>query len=452
MKTIFSSAALLLASLSANPAFALVAAVGTIEGAPSGQDLRTDLSNGLQQLKNIEMLPARSLARAAAGQGYSKGFQNSPTQCATAAHCVGAQVVVFGKFFPPEYQGDDGTLTLNCYRGQDGERTHTVTLMVRNGVPDPQLWSEAAMALAPILTETNFPALQAAAPQVAEPAPQTKPAPKQQARTEFAPPNSFEDEPKSERIDPIFRGVAGLAIAERDFESSFSAAHGGPFSEGGLSYNSSMVPGFAIDLEFYPLRFAMQNAASGLGLHFRYEKLFLTTEQTGIANSPNGENVFNQKDLETFFHNMSIGLLYRKRLGSKLTSPEILGGIDFERFGLTINGSSTYCGALYNALALSAGASIPLGTRYVSADLVAQVLPFASLGDYTEELGGDVSTFGYALEAGLTARIQKGFLARAAFEWRSLSNDITGQGRNHREGITAEDHYMTLRFMLGYEY
>ena len=91
-------------------------------------------------------------------------------------------------------------------------------------------------------------------------------------------------------------------------------------------------------------------------------------------------------------------------------------------------------------------------TPIAALDVQVSLLPVVSLGDTVRELGAEASTFGWRTYLGLGSRFGSGLTASAGVEYLSMASDVTGAGRGGRQGKTAEDTYLGLRFLAGYQF
>jgi hypothetical protein len=234
----------------------------------------------------------------------------------------------------------------------------------------------------------------------------------------------------------------------------YAAAAGGPFSENGIKYQSSLAPGLAVEGEVFPLVRATRGAAAGLGFGVRFEKAFLETKQTVIEPvTPGMEGIGQEPPVETVLatdhSHLLLRALYRHRFSGRL---EIIGhgGVGFLTFAIAAN--EEYNGVEYTYFDLGARGIIGLGSPAASVDLRLAFMPSVSHGETVTELGGAASTFGYRAYGGLLSILGSGLSLQAGLEYAAMESDITGNGRGGRKGISASDGYFSIRTMIGYRF
>ncbi len=247
----------------------------------------------------------------------------------------------------------------------------------------------------------------------------------------------------------LFQVYAGANFMRRDFD--YAAAVGGPFSENGIKYASSLAPGLAVEGELFPLA-RSGGSVEGLGIGARFEKVFLETTQTVIEPvMPGMEGVGQQAPEETVLttehSHLLLRALYRHRFSG---GQEFIGhaGVGFLTFAIAAN--DEYNGVEYTYLDIGARAVVPLSSPAASLDFRLAFMPSVSLGKTVTEVGGAASTYGYRAYGGLLSVLRSGLSLRAGAEYSAYESDITGVGRSLRKGISASDGYFALRIMAGY--
>lgn len=244
----------------------------------------------------------------------------------------------------------------------------------------------------------------------------------------------------------MFRLAGGIALLSRSFD--YKATDQSPkFNPGGIQYDSAMVPGFALDAEYYPFVRMTRGFARGFGLHLRFEKVFVNTEQT--VQTDQGPTV---QELPTSHNHFLLRAMYRHRFNPRPDSIEVHGGLGFGVLSFQMADNEEYNGALYQYFDITLGAYAPLSTQYFAIDLRASVMPAVSLGETVKELGEAAATFGFRVYAGLASAVSQNIDLSAGFEYTGFSSTISGAGRDGREGDTAEDTYVGIRILGGYRF
>jgi hypothetical protein len=349
---------------------------------------------------------------------------------------VGADAVIYG-LLRRGRRRKDRILRLSVFSGRTGQLVGEHDVDVPRGRFTRRVWEDAARALAPDLyriLDGN----------VAPPAPPEPP-----PDLSFSTPVPVAPPPPPPRRDdyvrrrPVLRIHGGLAVTGRTFE--YETAPESPQYRDGISYESSPVPGIALDLEAYPGEAFTGGFAAGFGLGLRFEKVFVSTEQV----NPTTNEV---EALDTNHSHLLFRLLYRRALGDGPNAVELIGHVGYGLLSFEVEDNDDYRGATWSYADLGLGASIPLTTPLIALDLEASLLPGADLGDRTEELGKEASNLGYRLYGGASSLIGGGLSLMGGVEYTGFSSDVTGAGRDGRIGKAATDTYLTVRLMAGYRY
>jgi hypothetical protein len=387
----------------------------------------------LKRVEGIKIQSTRGFRDAAKRLGLSaRDLGQDPRGLADTAARADVGAVIYGLLRRGRSR-KDRIIRLSVYEGRTGQLVGEHDIDVPRGRFTQRVWEDAARAVAPDLykiLDGNV-----APPASPEPAPDMT----FSAPVPVAPP----PRPRFERQRPVLRIHAGFATTARTF--SYETAPSTTALIDGVSYESSLVPGLALDLEAYPGQAMTNGFAAGFGLGVRFEKVFLSTEQVDPATS---EAV----SLDTQHQHLLLRALYRRALGAGPTAIELVGHLGYGLLSFEVEENKDYRGATWSYLDLGIGASIPLTTPLAALDLEISVLPGADLGDRTEELGKEASSFGYRIYGGVSSLIGGGLSLMAGGEYTSFSTEVTGEGRDGRVGQAASDAYLTFRLMAGYRY
>jgi len=199
-------------------------------------------------------------------------------------------------------------------------------------------------------------------------------------------------------------------------------------------------------------------AGQGIGLGFRYEKVFLSTQREVELEGGGTESEL----MNTQHSHLLFRLLYAYRFGPQSSSaPEINLQLGVGFLSFLTDDNDEYKGADYRYFSEGLEAYIPLGSPFFALDIGLALLQ-ADLGESVEELGGAASTSGYRLYFGFGSELGGGLSLRGGVDYKSLSSEVSGRGRQYgasanelasehgRTGTEAEDSYLSICIMGGY--
>ncbi|MEZ4475259.1 MAG: hypothetical protein R3F60_31590 [bacterium] len=341
-------------------------------------------------------------------------------------------------------RGRDTDLIIQVYAGRSGSMLGEHTIRVKRGRLTSGIWKKAARSV----EQDIYATLDAVAPppRRAPPPPPVEPARRPEPTPRVRDDLDDLDDERGAGNQPMFRLAAGLSLLARTF--SYTALADSPqFSDGGIQYESALVPGIVLDAEFHP--FAGRAGFLGdLGLGLRYEKVFVSTEQEVELTDSRTKT----QPLETSHDHVVVRGLWRHALSGDPAAIELLGGLGLGILAFAVADNDEYNGVTYTYLDLTAGVYLPLGTPLAALDVQFSVLPVVGLGDTVKELGAEASTFGWRAYLGAGSRLASGLTASAGVEYLSMAADVTGSGRGGRKGQTAEDAFLGLRLLGGYQF
>ena len=445
--------------------------VGGLDGRDLGPRDADDLTDALRDLRGLRVLDPVDFEREAQSMRVDDLVPQNAGALADLCRALRVDAVIYGvSEIPnrdtwPRARRDDRVLFLSVYSGSTGEFIDERMVRIEGGRYDRRVWTDAVQTIESVIFQAersgdNFDNRDRQDRfddrDNRDRFDDKRDDFRRDDRDDFRDRDNdfyddgddFDDRSRRGRVS-LFEGYVGANFMKRSFD--YAAAAGGPFSENGITYASSLAPGIALAGELYPLA-RNRDGLTGLGLGVRFEKVFLETTQTVIAPETGGmEDVGQmapeQSVLTTEHSHLLLRALYRHRLDG---GQEIIGhaGAGFLTFAIAAN--DEYNGVEFTYLDIGARATIPLSSPAASLDLRLALMPSVSLGETVTELGGEDSTYGYRAYGGLLSVLRSGLSLRAGAEYSAFESDITGTGRSLRKGISASDGYFTLRVMAGY--
>lgn len=321
------------------------------------------------------------------------------------------------------------------YSGHDGGVLAQTTVRVPKGRLTREVWRKTAKALSAGLRQAVAPP--PPPPPVVQPLP--APPPRRRPRPTVTP------EDVGEATDPMFVVHAGLSFRSRAFKWT-AADSSKVFRNGGIEYDSALVPGVGFEGEYYPFR-NTSSAAKGLGVGVQYDKVFLDTEQKEVVSATGDTG-----NLTTTHQQLRLRLLYERALSSAPDAVRLhaLAGMGWLNFD--VSGSDDYRGTAYQFIELGGGALIPLGSPLFNLETRVLYVPSADLGSTAKELGRSATATGFNLQGGALLRLPQGLTARVAVDYQAFSLTPAGAGRDGRVGSGAEDTYLGFRLQAGYRF
>ncbi len=424
--------------------------IASMEGPGKERGRLVGLQRELKRLRGVRVQTTSGFLDEAKKQRVTDLLPDDGRALSEVARALEVDAVVYGRLVRPDKRNwprakrSDRELQLVVYAGADGSVVGERTVRVRKGRLTRDTYKKAAKAI-----EAD---LQAAIDVPPPPPPverEPEPMPVFDEPVPVTPRDDEPDEPSADTGDgpSMLQIHAGLALLSRTFDYT-AAPDSAQFAEGGIQYESSTVPGIALDVEFLPLKLVTDGFARGFGLGLTYEKVFLSTQQAVQLSDGTTEDA----KLETTHQHLWLRLLYRYAFGEAGRDPELVGHIGLGWLTFQLEDNDEYNGAAYQYLSLGVGGYVPLGTPYLALDARISVMPSVDLGDTAEELGDEVSAFGYRLYGGLASMLAGGLSIQAGLEWTSIGADITGAGRDGRIGESATDDYLGFRLMGGYRF
>ncbi|MEE2757576.1 MAG: hypothetical protein VYA30_13050 [Myxococcota bacterium] len=250
-------------------------------------------------------------------------------------------------------------------------------------------------------------------------------------------------QPRTASSQPIGEFRLGLMSLGRNFVYTASP-ESQVFNRGGIDYQLGLVPGFAIETHFKPFS-RQRGAAKGLGLRLFYEKAFFRTQQTVTQQDQSQTTTL----LDSRHDHFGGYLTYTHSFGAK---GELGGYLGFGHLIFELSENQEYTGTSYTYLDTGISGFVPFGTQLLGFSGRAGLIPYGSLGDTVQELGGAATVFGYRVYLGLESRFDFGLILSGGFEYTAFGSTVTGTGRDGRIGESADDHFMVLRFQGGYRF
>lgn len=432
------------------PAFAadLRVVIGDVAGAKVGRKQLIAFQRALKRLGGVEIQSTSDFKKQAGAMRVRDMIPQDAAALTDVCAVLEVDVALYGAIVQPDdrtwydARPGDRVMLLSVYSGKDGRFVAEEIVQVPRGRLDDAVWRDAAQAIEPHLGEASVVGGPPEPDYTFDPVP-VQPMPG--GRNDLVP---FEEEdPPDEPVDsryPLVQVEAGLAMLSRDFD--YTAAPDSPlFAQGGVQYASSLVPGFAFDVEAFPLSRFVGGAAGGIGVGLFFEKVFLSTEST--ITGPDGEQA--TTELETSHSHLAPRLLYRYLFegGAELGGHLGLGFLTF-----TIQDNPEYNGVDYTYLSLGLDGRVPLGSPLLAVELRGALLPWVGMGDTSvTELGADVSSSGWRLYGGIASQVEA-LTVSVGVEYTGISSEITGEGRGGRIGREATDRYVGARLMVGYRF
>ncbi|MGK0360544.1 MAG: opacity protein-like surface antigen [Bradymonadia bacterium] len=422
-------------------------AVGDFTGSGSSVRGIGVFQGALKRLGGIGIESTRSFQSEARRMGVTRDLPRDESALIQVSAAVDVDAIIYMEISRSKRR--DKVLRLEVYAGRNGRLLGEHDVRVSRGRLTRSVWQKAAKAVEQDLYE---------ALNVRPPPPARRDAPIEMPLTDLAGPRDgggydgsrlggrLDDDPDEQPgAGKMFRIAGGIALLSRSFR--YTATDRSPkFNPGGIQYESALVPGFALDAEYYPFA-KSQGFAKGFGLQLRFEKVFVNTEQE--VQTEAGSTI---QALETSHAHFLLRAIYRHRFNERPDSIEVHGGLGFGVLSFQMAENDEYNGVLYQYFDLTIGAYAPLSTQYLAMDVRASVMPAVTLGDTVEELGEVASTFGFRIYAGLASLVTPSVTLTAGFEYTGFNSAITGAGRDGREGETAEDAFVGVRIMGGYRF
>ncbi len=421
-------------------------AIGDVGGRGGGKRAIGKLQKQIRRLPDVAIQSTRGFKREAKRMRVHRRIPEDAQALADLCEATNVDAVVYGRLVKPKdrkrRRRKDKDLELVVYSGRTGEIVGEQVIEVRKGRLTTKVWKRAAAAIEPDL-RASLPA--------PEPPPPPPPPPPRYVEPEPQPVAVFDDpiplEGPEPQVDfPRVRIYGGLMLLSRSF--SYTTNPDSPsFSKTGIEYESSVVPGPALDAEVYPLAFIRKDALRGIGLGLSFAKVFLSTKQTRER-----DGMTEAQELDTQHHQFELRVLYRHRLWDDPLSPELGVHFGYGNMAIAIEENPEYDGTVYDYVSLGLSGQLPLFTEMLALDLAFSALPYADMGDSVEEVGAKADTSGWTVYAGLSSKILGELVARLGLEYTSLSSDISGEGRGGRVGEDAEDTWLSVRLQMGYHY
>lgn len=427
----------LLAPLGAWAQEAVRVVVGDYTGQGADSSGITAFQAALKRLKGVGVASNGSYEAKSRELGLDGVLPDDANALIDTSAAVDVDAVLYMRLVP---RGRDAELVVKVYAGRNGQVIGEHAIKVKKGKPSKATWTQAARTVeADIYASLD---VQAPPPRRRQPDPEVLP----ERVVEPTPRRRSDEDEDEEDEEPgdfkMFRVSAGLSLLARTFKYT-AAADSPQFSDGGIQYESALVPGFALEAEIHPLR-----SVAGLGLELRYEKVFVSTEQEVKLNDGRTKT----QPLDTSHNHLLLRALYRHAFSASPTSPSIMGALGFGLLSFSVAENDEYNGVSYRYLDATLGGYLPLGSPLIAVDIKASLLPVVSLGDTVQEVGKEAATFGWRVYAGLGSQLSGGFTASGGFEYTSMASTVTGAGRGGRVGKTADDTFLGLRLLGGYRF
>lgn len=444
-------ASLLLLAGAANAADSVRVAVGDFTGSGSSVRGIGVFQGELKRLGGIGIESTRSFQSEARRMGVTRDLPRNESALIQVSAAVDVDAIIYMDISRHQRRRRDKVLHLEVYAGRNGRLLGEHDVRVSRGRLTRSVWKKAAKAVEQDLYE---------ALNVRPPPPPRRDAPIEMPVTDLGAGGRrdgrddydggrlggrLDEDPDDSGAGQMFRLAGGIALLSRSFR--YTATDTSPkFNPGGIQYESALVPGFALDAEYYPFA-KSKGFARGFGLQLRFEKVFVNTEQE--VQTEDGPTI---QPLETSHAHFSLRAMYRHKFNERPDSIEVHGGLGFGVLSFQMAENDEYNGVLYQYFDVTIGAYAPLSTQYLAMDVRASLMPAVSLGDTVEELGEVASTFGFRIYAGLASLVTPSVTLAAGFEYTGFNSAITGAGRDGREGETAEDAFVGVRLLGGYRF
>jgi opacity protein-like surface antigen len=455
-----SALAVLLGAGAAAAADSVRVAIGDFTGSGASTRGIGVFQGALKRLGGVGIESTRSFQNEARRMGVKRDIPGDSDALIQVSAAVDVDAIIYMHIERSRKRRRDKILRLDVYAGRNGRLVGEHSVRVSRGRLTRSVWKKAARAVEQDLYDSL---------EVRPPPPKRRSEPMEMPVTDLDGGRDRGDDRRRDRYTDIgrmgsslgdgrdddddgvaggemFRLAGGISLLSRSFD--YKATDQSPkFNPGGIQYDSAMVPGFALDAEYYPFVRMTRGFAKGFGLHLRFEKVFVNTEQT--VQTDTGPTV---QALETSHNHFLLRAMYRHKFNPRPDSIEVHGGLGFGVLSFQMAENEEYNGALYQYFDITLGAYAPLSTQYFAIDLRASVMPAVSLGETVEELGEAAATFGFRVYAGLASAVSKNIDLSAGFEYTGFSSTISGAGRDGREGNTAEDTYVGIRVLGGYRF
>jgi TolB-like protein len=393
---------------------------------PSASAVQTQVSQGLKQRSEVELVSAREVKSTADRLGNSL---ETATEYKEVGEALELSAFVEGTVVK---RGRNLQATVRVRNASTGEVIHEETWSrKRSGIKTikPQVWD----ALGPAISESSAPLKPKP-----KPAPKTKPKPKpvaeepdeaEEEQEEEAPRASrrrrARDEEKDEEEEedddkPARRSVPGdksvahpalvASIGPRimwrklAYEGDTNLNSYTSFDEGSPSFN------LAIAAQYYPGAHSSTAWYSDLGLDVDLDyAIGLKSKQAG-------------KELSTTAYELGIGAIYRFPIGD--FEPRVRVGYVKHVFDVKVPEGVFLPSIDYSAIRLGIGMGINL-VEWLSIDANFAYLPVLGTGELSEErYGNKVETSAWEAGAGVTTRFKEVYGVRVALDYRRYSYDF----------------------------
>ncbi|MSP74017.1 MAG: hypothetical protein EXR76_17940 [Myxococcales bacterium] len=414
-----------------------------VRGKGAGAPVIQGLQVALEKLKNISFESTRNFLAEAGQRGLGDTVETDPKAMSTVARALEIDSVVRGEL-TSSARTKDKVLTLSVFNGGDGKLLGEEVVTLPAGKLSAKVYSQAARAIEPYLRLGDHRHI--------TPGPLAASEPKLSGAEEGQTEAVVEPDDEGEALDPAVRLRAGLATMKRSFD--YKARLGSPlFFEKGITYESSLSPGFAVQAEVFPLAFSKHGPLARIGVALDFAKTFLSTVQT-ISETAMGEipATTSTRKLETSHSALRAGLMYRHPFWQGEKAPEIMGGLGYGRLSFKLEDNPEYRGTELSYFDVALGFVMPLGTPLAVADVTFRLMPSVDHGTSVQELSKTADTLGYAVAAGLGSRFDGGFGVRLGLDYSVFSSQLAGAGRGGRLGKSAEDSYLGLQLQAAYTY
>lgn len=453
-----------------------VAIVG-VRGKGGGATAVQGLQGALQKLRGITFESTRNFLAEADQRGVADRVETDPKAMSQVARALEVDAVVSGTLDEAK-RSKDKVLTLSVYNGGDGKLLGEEVVEVPGGKLTAKTYAAGARAIEPYIRMGDHKPGPGALAAVERPA---RPAPVTEAPVETLPGETAADESEEEpargaaEAGDFLRVQGGLSFRKRTFryKTTPHEDEAGPpkvtyILPDGISYDSSLAPGFGLALEVYPLALSMTGPVTGLGLTFGYEQVFLTSKQTITTDdtAADAEADAGPTELDTTERVIDLGVKYRYAFGKAGAAPEVMASFGMAWSTFELEKNDEYRGTNYRYPHLGIGGRIPFGTPLVAAELELRYIPTADAGDTTQELGKSADLAGYGLTADIVSQFGAGFMATAGIDYTAISGDVKGEGRSKelvdaagttverkvRLGKSIDDSYLGIHVRAGYHF
>ncbi len=333
----------------------------------------------------------------------------------------------------PRARRSDRVLDTIVYSGHDGSVLTLKAIRAPRGRLTREVWNNTARALSGGIGQA-----------LAPPPPPPPPPLRIESEPQRRPQPTQTPEDIGSVADPMLVMHAGLSFRSRSFQWK-AAGSSAVFKNGGIEYDSALVPGIGIEGEFYPFRNS-STVARGIGFGVQFDKVFLETEQKEIVSAGEAGN------LETSHQQLRLRILYERAIGVAADALRLQAVIGMGWLSFDVAGGDDYRGTSYQFFEVGGGAVIPLGSPLFNLEARFTYVPTADLGDTVEEVGDSATATGFNLQTGMLLSMPEGLTARIGLDYQVFSIVPTGAGRDGRVGAEADDAYLGFRIQAGYRF